>query len=285
MAVNQKYVDEANDTYSGQYDNKRRALENALNSSISNLNVSKGGINSAYDGQVKNQNLQNTLGKNNFSNSMLGRGLGRSTIATSGLAGLDTTNARVVNDINTNRTSALSNVDTSIADLKNSHQNNLIGLDSEKMSAVNQLARELQNRYEDNTFRDTQAQWQKDYQNAQLQLQREQMANDQAYKYASLNKSSGTSSSTKDSPNDLYASFMNYRDRGMGEQFLKDNRSDIISRYGLTAYQNMASLQEEWSKGQSSNNSVVEEQLPNKNGFLKNFFQWAIPGGKKWGES
>lgn len=283
MAVNQKYIDEANDTYSGQYDAKRKALENALNSNINNLNVSKGGINSNYDGQVKNQNLQNTLGKNNFSNSMLGRGLGRSTIATSGLAGLDTTNARVVNDINTNRTSALNNVDSGIADLKNAHQNNLLGLDSEKMSYVNQLARELQNRYEDNSYRDTQAQWQKDYQNAQLQLQREQMNNDQAYKYASLNKSS--ESSTKDSPNDLYASFMNYRDRGMGEQFLRDNRNDIISRYGITAYQNMATMQEEWNGSQTQNSSTQEEELPNKNGFLKNFFQMLLPGGKKWGES
>ncbi|MGL5352141.1 MAG: hypothetical protein ACRDA5_02300 [Clostridium sp.] len=279
MGVDQRYVDEASKQYDPQYEARKRALENGYNSNVNDLNNSKTGINANYDTRVKGQNLQNTVNKNNMSNGMLGRGMGRSSIATSGLTGLDTGNTRVLGEINNARTGELNNVDNSIANLKVGLTNSFLGLDAEKMGAINQLAMQLRDKAVEEgwkqkqfDFQQQQASAEAQYRNSQLALQRESMASKQQ-------------TEKKASPNDLYATYLNYRDRGEGTNFLKDNRSSIISEQGYKVYQELSAMDEEWLSQQDSSSSEDDSTSSKKNWFA-NAINWINPWlgrGSKWG--
>lgn len=169
------YRKQAQQEYDVGYNEKVQALKNQLAQNQQTLEQQKGGINANFDTQVANQNLSNKKSKNNLSNTMLGRGLSNSSIAVSGLAEADQINNRLVGQINTSRTGALNDIDQQKALLAQSMQGTLSGMSADRASAIEALARQLEDRA-----------WEKDYKNQGLSLQREQMLADQQYKNASL---------------------------------------------------------------------------------------------------
>ena len=189
MDANNKYYQQAQQQYTPSYNLKVDALKNQLASNQQNLEQQKTGINNNYDLQVQNQNLNNKLNKNNVSNALLGRGLSNSSIAISGLAEQDAKNTRLVGDINRNRTADLNNIDEQKKLLEQNFNNTLAQMEADKLDAIMSLAYQLEDRDWDKNFKNKQlqqeyalAEMQKQYQYAQLALQREQMNSSNAWK-------------------------------------------------------------------------------------------------------
>lgn len=169
------YYNQAQQQYDQSYNKKVEALKNQTAQNQLNLEQQKGGINQNYDKQVSNQNLNNKKGKNNMSNAMLGRGLGNSSIAVSGLAEADQINNRMVNDINTARTGDLNNIDQQKSLLAQNLNSMLAQMSADREDGIWSLARQLEDRDFDKNFK-----------NQQLGLQREQFQAEQAYKQQQL---------------------------------------------------------------------------------------------------
>ena len=189
MDANNKYYQQAQQQYNPTHNLKVDALKNQLAQNQQSLEQQKVGINNNYDLQVNNQNLNNKLNKNNVSNAILGRGLANSSIAISGLAEQDAKNTRLVGDINRNRTADLNNIDEQKNLLAQNFNNTLAQMEADKLDAIMNLAYQLEDRAWDKDFKNRQlaqeyalAEMQKQYQYSQLALQREQMANQNAWK-------------------------------------------------------------------------------------------------------
>lgn len=187
------YRAEAEAQYDPSYQAKLEALKQQNASQKQALDQSKTGINANFDQQSKLQNLNNTMNKNNMSNAMLGRGLGNSSIAVSGLAGQDATNARYLNDINTARAGALNNVDEQMAML----DRNLASTQGQMAASREDEIRALMNNMEDRdwtkSFQERQQAeaeqmnaWSKQHQEKQLELQKEAQAAQIKYQEAQL---------------------------------------------------------------------------------------------------
>lgn len=170
MAVN--YNKLAAQQYDPGYNEKVTALKNQLADQLNAYDASKTGINTNYNTQVNNQNLANTGSKNNFSNALLGRGIARSTVATSGLAGLDAQNNRLVGDINTARTEALNDVETNKTAAQKSYNTTVAGLNADRLTAIADLARQLKQTDLDNAYRQQQLAQEKELAYAQIRAQR-----------------------------------------------------------------------------------------------------------------
>ena len=188
MSTN-KYYQQAEQQYNPSYNGKVQALKNQLAQNQQSLEQQKTGINQNYDLQVNNANLNNRLNKNSVSNAILGRGLANSSIAISGLAEQDAKNTRLVGDINRNRTADLNNIDEQKNLLAQNFNNTLAQMEADKLDAIMNLAYQLEDRAWDKDFKNRQlaqeyalAEMQKQYQYSQLALQREQMANQNAWK-------------------------------------------------------------------------------------------------------
>lgn len=169
------YYSQAQQQYDQSYNKKVEALKNQTAQNQLNLEQQKGGINANYDQQVGNQNLNNKKGKNNMSNTMLGRGLGNSSIAVSGLAEADQINNRLVGQINDARKGDLNNIDQQKA-LLAQNMNNMLGqMSADREDGIWALANQMEDRAFDKNFK-----------NQQLAFQREQMMAEQAYKQQQL---------------------------------------------------------------------------------------------------
>ena len=187
-----QYIDQATKQYDVGYNAKVQAYKNTLAETLASQEGQKLGINANYNQQVQGQNLNNALNKNSTSNAMLGRGLGNSSIAVSGLAENDAKNTRLVGDINTARTGALNQVDEAKM-LAQRNMNATLGeLSASRQDAIQTLANQL----------DSEA-WNKNYQTQQLELSRQNAQASQAYQNAQLafekQKYASTLQQTKDS--------------------------------------------------------------------------------------
>lgn len=169
------YRKQATQEYDVGYNQKVQTLKNQLAQNQQTLEQQKGGINANYDQQVANQNLSNKKSKNNLSNTMLGRGLANSSIAVSGLAEADQINNRMVGQINTARTGALNDIEAQKALLAQNLQGTLGTMSADREDAISTLARQLEDR-----------QFEKDYKNKGLAMEREKMLADQQYQNLSL---------------------------------------------------------------------------------------------------
>lgn len=175
-----KYYEQASNQLKPSHNNQITNLNNQLAQNQANLESQKGGINSNYDTQVGNQNLNNKKAKNNMSNSMLGRGLGASSIAVSGLAESDQINNRMVGDINNRRTMDLNNIDEQKKLLAQNNNNLIAQMDNDLEKQILALAYQLEDRDFDKNFKNQQLAQQKELQMAQLAWQRENAGNQMA---------------------------------------------------------------------------------------------------------
>lgn len=189
MATDNKYYQQAQQQYDPGYNNKVTALKNQLAQQQQGLEQQKGGINANYDQQVGNANLNNNMNKNNVSNAMLGRGIGNSSIAVSGLAEQDAKNTRIIGNIEQGRLSDLNNIDQQKQLLAQNMENTLGQMAGNREDELWALARQLEDRDWDKNFKNQglelqkQAQaYEKQYKDASLALQREQMKAEMGYK-------------------------------------------------------------------------------------------------------
>ena len=175
MADTNKYYQQAQSQYDTTYNSKVQALKNQLAQNQQNLDQQKGGINSNYDYQIQNQNLANKLNKNTVSNTMLGRGLANSSIAVSGIAEQDAKNTRLIGDINRNRTADLNDIEAQKALLAQNMNNTLSQMAIDREDEIRKLAYQLEDR-----------DWEKNYKQQGLDLQKQAQMYEQQYKDAML---------------------------------------------------------------------------------------------------
>lgn len=192
MAKND-YRQQAEAQYDPSYNARITALKNQLAQNQLSLDQSKTGINQNYDTQVGNQNRNNMINKNNISNTMLGRGLGNSSIVTSGLAESDARNMRLVDTINTARTGALNDIEAQKQMLAQNMNNTLGQMAGDREKELMALANQLEDRDWDKTFKDNQFNWQKEqdlanqgFREKELAMRQKQMEMEQSYKNSML---------------------------------------------------------------------------------------------------
>jgi hypothetical protein len=255
------YQNLAEDIISPTYNYDVSAINNALNRKISSLNQSKQNVNQNYDTAVENQNRQNIFTQNNFSNQQGARGMGRSSITTTGLAGMDDTNNRIVANINNSRKQDLGNIDMDISNLQSATADELKGLELDKNRQLASTIMQMQQRDEDIAWRnkqyeDSQKQYtdeqnwrqkmfdnendwkQKEYDNSNYWKQKDYEAA-AASRAASAAKASGSSLTSTDIKNIAYDQFYKHIDAGDIATWLANNRSNIIKDIGEDAYTDM----------------------------------------------
>ena len=134
------------DMYKPVYDAKSDAIRNRLNLDTQMLNTNIGKTNRMYDQYVQQQHDMNEQAKNEYSNQTLNRGLGRSTIATTGMAGMDVANQKQVASLNESRALALQDLHGRIQALTENANQELSTLDSNRAIEERNLAWQLEDR-------------------------------------------------------------------------------------------------------------------------------------------
>ncbi|AZV56085.1 hypothetical protein [Clostridium sp. AWRP] len=140
------YAAKAQSQYDPSYNLKVTGLQNTLANNLSNLENSKGQIVANYDKSVASQNLNNELSKNNLNNDALNRGLGRSSIVTSGLAQADVINNRALAGIQGDKTTALNNVALQQANANMDEQNQQNTMAANRLDDLQALADKLKDK-------------------------------------------------------------------------------------------------------------------------------------------
>ena len=180
------YNQQATQQYDPQYNAKVTAAKNALATTLNSLDASKTGINANYDTQINANNRGTVKNQNSYSNSTLGRGLGDSTIASTGITEQGLIGKRVNDETNMARTGDLNNIETQKALATSNEGNDLTTLAGDRSSAIATLARQLYGEDWTRNYQQSQLDSDNAYKQKELEYQQQQAANDQAYKMASL---------------------------------------------------------------------------------------------------
>ena len=161
MAIDRKYLNDAMEMLGGSFEAQKTQYQNSFNQNIQSLEGQKGGVNQNFDNQLEQNSRNTTRSKNQYNNNTLSRGLGRSTIATSGMAGIQDQGNRISNEVNEQRTAALGNIEAQKALLQQSLQESLLGLQAQQDSEALSLAQQLEQQAYDRAFQREQFDWQK----------------------------------------------------------------------------------------------------------------------------
>lgn len=272
-----EYKTRATQEYDPAYNQKIQLIKDNLAANTQALENSKSGIYASYQQQEDDQNLSNNYTKNNLSNNALGRGLGRSSIVTSNLGEADLANNKILSRIRQARTGALNSVDSQIAGLNQTANNQIkqMGIDRESDLATlirkyqdndNQMKLE-QSKLDYNMAQDAQKQanWQtemdykKDIDAKKLALDEKQLAASIAKARASSSGKSSTESKTQ-MKNGVWAVFEERLDSAMGEEFLKQNKTNIISNLGADEYYKMVKKLDERRQGTAYTQQRVQQK-------------------------
>ena len=183
MAIDKKYLEEAKQMLSGQFNNNRVQLNNSFAQNVQGLEGQKAGVNQNFDNQLE-QNSRNVItSQNQYNNNTLARGLGRSTIATSGQAGIKDSGNRIANQVNQGRTDALGQIEAQKVQLQQALQENLLGITSKEESEALSLAQQLEGiAYERDWqsqqfgYQKEQDKWANDFKMSQFEYQKQQDA-------------------------------------------------------------------------------------------------------------
>lgn len=152
MAIDKKYIEEAKQMLMGGYENQKVQLINSFNQNVQGLEGQKAGVNQNFDNQLQQNAMNTTRSINQYGNNTLARGLGRSTIATSGQAGIQDQGNRIANQVNEQRAQALGNIESQKTLLQQALQESLLGLQSKQESEVLSLAQQLEQQAYDRAF-------------------------------------------------------------------------------------------------------------------------------------
>lgn len=137
------YTEDARQQYEPTYNQRVQLLKNQMAQNITNLENSKLGVNQNFDQQIMKNNRYIKSNQNRFSNMTLGRGLGRSTIATSGIGEMSNIGARMNDETNFKRTQELGNIDNKIATEQNNTNNRLTQMEIDKQDQIAALAKQM----------------------------------------------------------------------------------------------------------------------------------------------
>ena len=182
-----EYVTDAKKQLQGTYDNLKTEATNKYNSASNEYNNQYNTTGANFDTQVGKNKENGIMNQNQYNNNTLGRGLGRSSIATTGLAGIQNTTNRIEGDLLKSKESELNKITTLKNQLTESYNSQLLGYDKELESKAHEIAQELK-KYDDYLAQKewerqqalAQAQWEKDKFSQQQQWEKERWEKEQA---------------------------------------------------------------------------------------------------------
>lgn len=272
------YVAEADKIIKGQYESGKNNLQNNFNKDMYELESQKGEIDKQYTGMVDSAKESGEANKTNYNNATINRGLARSTIATTGIAGIQNTTDKSVVSINTERQSQMNNIAKLKDMLRNNLTNSLSGLQSEYNSNVNSLAMQLRQRAEDVSYRNNQLSQSQSIANSELAYKYEalkqsqsQYESDSKYKYDALKQNQSQSAAElqykyqalkkqqeEEALSNKYPSSADFKTylTSMSTQkavlMLQNNRAELLKNYGASTYNSMLTAVQEKSKDSMS---------------------------------
>lgn len=145
-SIEQGYKDKATSLYDTTYNTNVTNVKNEAATALQNADNQLGSININYDKQSASAQQQTNLSKNNLAKNTLSRGLGRSTIATSGLAGLDASGDKIQAGIEQSRTNDLNNIENIKTTIKNNLTSKLSAMESDRASGIAAKIQELKDK-------------------------------------------------------------------------------------------------------------------------------------------
>lgn len=144
MAITKEYLNQAIDMLSGNKTNEITQNQTAYKTNLQSLEGQKAGTNQNFDKQLEQNTINTTKSKNNYLNNSLSRGLGRSTIATSGAAGIQDSGNKIANVVEQDRAIAVNNIEAQKTILQQNLQATLLGLESSFTSQAQTLGQQLE---------------------------------------------------------------------------------------------------------------------------------------------
>lgn len=176
MAKNMSdYVNDAKGQLQGQYDQYKNQATINHNQQQSNYDQSIKDTGMGFDKAKENAVSQGKQNQNQYNNNTLSRGMGRSSIATTGLAGIQNTTDKNLSGLDLQRENELAKISTLKNQLTESYNSNMIGFDKDLESKANQLAQDLKRYDDDMSYRE----WQKQQADLDRQWQQQQAAVEQ----------------------------------------------------------------------------------------------------------
>lgn len=141
-----QYLDEAKKQLEGGYASRLAELQRQRDLRMSEYDTTVNDTNKSYDNSLEQNRVGGVHRVNNYNNNTLTRGLGRSTIATTGIAGIENQTAKMANDIGLERQSKLADIDRArklyLEDVDRSSRT----LEAEKLSEMQKFAYDMYNR-------------------------------------------------------------------------------------------------------------------------------------------
>lgn len=142
----EKYLKEAEKIYGGQYATKLADMQRMKDEKLAEYDKSDSSLKSQYDNSLKENKKDGVVRVNNYNNNTLARGLGRSTIATTGIAGIENTTAQNANRLEAERASKLAELLSQRNNYLASYDREVNALNAEKESAMNNYAIQMHNK-------------------------------------------------------------------------------------------------------------------------------------------
>lgn len=143
MAKLEDYQAEAQKVYDGQYASKVQSIKNQQASQNQQYDNDQTAYNNLYDKYVKENRSTGVQNQNAYNNQTLARGLGRSSIANTGLAGIKLATDKQEQAIQSERALKLQQLYNAKALYNQQVNDNLNALESERIGAISEYARKL----------------------------------------------------------------------------------------------------------------------------------------------
>lgn len=140
------YINDAKGIYDGQYATKLADLERIKAERLSDYDNTKKSLDSQYEKSMADNKKDGITRVNNYNNNTLARGMGRSTIATTGIAGIENTTAQLDNDLRNQKAAKIAELLNQRNNYLSDYDRQVRALNAEKQSAINQYAMDMYNR-------------------------------------------------------------------------------------------------------------------------------------------
>ena len=238
MANLKDYEAEARKIYEGQYASKIQGIKNQQKLQNQQYANDEKKYNSQYDKYLAENKSQGIKNQNAYNNNTLSRGLGRSSIATTGLSGIQLATDKAEREINSERASKLQELINARNLYNQSIQDQLNAIESEKIGAISEYARKL---YEAQVEREL-----------QQQLAYASRSYSSGGGYSSGGISSNDVSAAMKSMNDEFNSYINSGDTRKAR--------DVLFQ-GLRAYQNGLITAGTYTNMQNKLSALEKKQL------------------------
>jgi hypothetical protein len=139
------FMQQATDEIQPVINNQLQILQNSLNRKLTNLEGQKTGIEQRAADDIFNTQSNTKIKQNAYNNSSLARGIGRSTIASTGEASYGVEENRILANIDKAKTASLNSLEAEKSNLQGEYEDTKSGLLTDSEAKIRTRAEELKN--------------------------------------------------------------------------------------------------------------------------------------------